>query len=103
MLVAAEDLQKSFGARAGVVPTSGVEGGLTTAGLVFREFDLAPDTAQNRRSVEPHLGKKLVNKAWNEERNPQGHARDSIAFQKRKTCRRQERGRNGTKNNEPQA
>jgi hypothetical protein len=85
VLVAAKDPQESFGAGTGIFPSAGVECRLTATGLVFRKFDLAPDTAQNRGRVEPHLGKKLVDKARKEERNLQGHAANFIAIQKRKS------------------
>src|SRR5262245_41780745 len=55
--------QESLGAGACLIPVSGVEGRLSTAGLILRESYLAADAAKDRNRVDGYLRQQLVDEA----------------------------------------
>jgi hypothetical protein len=62
-----ENPDEMFGARPRVIPISGIERGLPTTGLTFREIDRVSDPSQHSHRINRDFGQQLVHKARDEE------------------------------------
>ena len=65
------------------VAIAAVEGGLPTAGLALREVDLVAEAFENVGHIHADLGKKLVDNAGDEQRDPITHAETRIVTEPR--------------------
>jgi hypothetical protein len=63
---------------AGFVAIAAVEGGLPAAGLALREIDLVAEAFENIGHIHADFGKKLVDYAGDEQRDPITHAETRI-------------------------
>jgi hypothetical protein len=64
-----KNAHEALGERPRIVPIARIEGRLPAASLLLAKFHLIAGAFQNSRSIQPHPGHQLVDKAWDEERD----------------------------------
>jgi hypothetical protein len=62
-----EHMHEMLRARPSFIPISGVECRLAATCLIFKEFDVVPNSTQHLDRIHCHFGQQLVDKARHEE------------------------------------